>query len=72
MKLHLKYHQHHVHLHFHHQMMIVNHYLSNQEYHVLYVNVNGEYVPIAKTSFIIQTSLHHQIHQLSKPATPIK
>jgi len=29
----------------------------NQEYHVLYVNLNGEYVPIAKTSFIIQTSL---------------
>jgi hypothetical protein len=29
---------------------------NNPEYHVLYVNVNGEYVPIAKTSFVIQTS----------------
>lgn len=30
---------------------------SNDDYHVLYVNLNGEYVPVAKTSFIIQTSL---------------
>jgi uncharacterized Zn-finger protein len=30
---------------------------NHPDYHVLYVNVNGEYVPIAKTSFIIQTSL---------------
>ncbi|CAF1168502.1 unnamed protein product [Adineta steineri] len=27
---------------------------SNQQFHILYVNVNGEYVPVAKTSFIIQ------------------
>jgi hypothetical protein len=30
---------------------------SNQDYHVLYVNLNGEYVPIAKTTFIIQGPL---------------
>jgi uncharacterized Zn-finger protein len=30
---------------------------SNKDYHVLYVNVNGEYVPIAKTTFILQASL---------------
>ena len=28
----------------------------SEEYHILYVNVNGEYVPIAKTSFVVQTS----------------
>jgi uncharacterized Zn-finger protein len=43
---------------------------SNQDYHVLYVNVNGEYVPIAKTTFIIQTSLPSSNGQLLKPATP--
>jgi uncharacterized Zn-finger protein len=37
---------------------------NNPEYHVLYVNVNGEYVPIAKTSFIIQSAL--QSMNLSK------
>ncbi|CAF4623850.1 unnamed protein product, partial [Rotaria sp. Silwood2] len=30
---------------------------NNQEYHVLYVNLNGEYVPVAKTSFTIPTTL---------------
>ena len=30
---------------------------KDDSYHVLYVHLNGEYVPIAKTSFIIQTSL---------------
>ena len=29
---------------------------SNSEYHILYVNLNGEYVPVAKTSFAIDTS----------------
>jgi uncharacterized Zn-finger protein len=46
---------------------------TNQEYHVLYVNLNGEYVPIAKTTFIIQTSLSSSSSssssnvQISKP-----
>jgi uncharacterized Zn-finger protein len=44
---------------------------SNQEFHVLYVNVNGEYVPIAKTSFIIQTSLPSPNSQVSKPTTTV-
>jgi len=30
---------------------------TNPEYHVLYVNLNGEYVPIAQTSFIVQTPI---------------
>ncbi|CAM2716247.1 unnamed protein product [Rotaria socialis] len=30
---------------------------NNQEYHVLYVNLNGEYVPVAKSSFTIPTAL---------------
>jgi hypothetical protein len=30
---------------------------SNQDYHVLYVHINGEYVPVAKTSFVVQTPL---------------
>lgn len=29
---------------------------QEQPYHILYVNLNGEYVPIAKTSFIVQTA----------------
>lgn len=29
----------------------------NPDYHVLYVNLNGKYVPIAKTSFIVQTPI---------------
>ena len=29
---------------------------KSHEYHILYVNVNGEYVPIAKTSFVIQAT----------------
>jgi len=36
----------------------------NKEYHVLYVNLNGEYVAIAKTALLIQTSPNLQI---SKP-----
>ncbi|UJR37503.1 hypothetical protein I4U23_030205 [Adineta vaga] len=28
---------------------------SNSAYHILYVNLNGEYVPLAKTSFVVQT-----------------
>jgi uncharacterized Zn-finger protein len=42
-----------------------------QDYHVLYVNVNGEYVPIAKTSFIIQTSLPSPNSPTSKPTTTV-
>ncbi|CAF1500941.1 unnamed protein product [Rotaria magnacalcarata] len=34
-----------------------NHNNNNQEYHVLYVNLNGEYVPVAKSSFTIPTTL---------------
>ena len=30
--------------------------LQDQQYHILYVNLNGEYVPIAKTSFVVQTA----------------
>lgn len=30
---------------------------TNSDYHILYVNLNGEYLPIAKTSFIIQTAV---------------
>jgi hypothetical protein len=29
---------------------------STPEYHILYVNLNGEYVPIAKTSFVLQAA----------------
>lgn len=29
---------------------------NNPEYHVLYLNLNGSYFPIAQTSFIIQTA----------------
>jgi len=39
---------------------------NNPEYHVLYVNLNGEYVPIAKTSFIIQTALQSTNLSISK------
>jgi uncharacterized Zn-finger protein len=42
---------------------------SNQDYHVLYVNVNGEYVPVAKTAFFISTSLPSSNTQISKPET---
>lgn len=30
---------------------------NDQEYHVLYVNLNGEYVPVAKSSFTIPNTL---------------
>ncbi len=43
---------------------------SNQDYHVLYVNLNGEYVPIAKTTFIIQTSLPSSDTKISKSEIP--
>lgn len=39
---------------------------SKDDYHVLYINMNGEYVPIAKTAFMIPTSL-----PASKPVPPI-
>jgi uncharacterized Zn-finger protein len=42
----------------------------NQDYHVLYVNLNGEYVPIAKTTFIIQTSLSTLNTKATKPEIP--
>jgi len=42
---------------------------NNPEYHVLYVNLNGEYVPVAKTSFIIQTSLQSTNLPISKTIT---
>jgi len=38
----------------------------NPEYHVLYVNLNGEYVPIAKTSFMIQGALQQTNSAISK------
>jgi uncharacterized Zn-finger protein len=41
----------------------------NPEYHVLYVNLNGEYVPIAKTSFLIQGALQPTNSAISKPTT---
>jgi uncharacterized Zn-finger protein len=41
----------------------------NPEYHVLYVNLNGEYVPIAKTSFVVQTALQSTNSALSKSTT---
>jgi hypothetical protein len=44
--------------------------VTNSDYHVLYVNVNGEYVPIAKTTFIIQTSLPTLNTKASKAETP--
>jgi len=37
----------------------------NQECHILYVNLNGEYIPIAKTTFIIQVSLPSSNSQIS-------
>ncbi|CAF0783817.1 unnamed protein product [Adineta steineri] len=33
----------------------INNNNNQQEYHVLYVNLNGEYVPVAQTSFLVQT-----------------
>ena len=30
---------------------------TNSDYHILYVNLNGEYLPIAKTSFVIQAAV---------------
>jgi uncharacterized Zn-finger protein len=44
---------------------------TNQDYQILYVNVNGEFVPIAKTTFIIQTPLSTLNNQISKSLTPI-
>jgi hypothetical protein len=44
----------------------------NSEYHVLYVNLNGEYVPIAKTSFILQTALQSANPSISKTPTNTK
>ena len=44
----------------------------NPEYHVLYVNLNGEYVPIAKTSFMIQTTLQANPSVLPKSSTKTK
>jgi hypothetical protein len=41
----------------------------NPEYHVLYVNLNGEYVPIAKTSFMIQGALQPTNSAISKSIT---
>ena len=41
----------------------------NPEYHVLYVNLNGEYVPIAKTSFMIQTTVQPSHSMITKPFT---
>ncbi|CAF1138286.1 unnamed protein product [Rotaria sp. Silwood1] len=38
---------------------------NNQEYHVLYVNLNGEYVPVAKTSFTISTTFPLSNFQIS-------
>lgn len=45
---------------------------SPPEYHVLYVNLNGEYVPIAKTSFMIQTTLQTSPSVIPKPSTKTK
>jgi len=48
---------------------------TNPDFHVLYVNLNGEYVPIAKTSFMIQTSLSPSTTTTatdSKPSTQIQ
>jgi len=42
---------------------------NNPQYHVLYVNVNGEYVPIAKTSFVIQSPLQSTNLSISKLTT---
>lgn len=42
---------------------------DNPEYHVLYLNLNGEFVPIAQTSFIIQTALQSTNTLLAKPTT---
>lgn len=39
--------------------------------HVLYVHVNGEYVPIAKTSFIMQTSLPSDNTDVAAAAKPV-
>ncbi|CAF1195618.1 unnamed protein product [Rotaria sordida] len=32
---------------------------NNHDYHILYVNLNGEYIPVAKTSFAIPSSDFH-------------
>lgn len=42
-----------------------------QQYHILYVNLNGEYVPIAKTSFIVQTAVPQRPSSTSVPSKSI-
>ncbi|CAF1336868.1 unnamed protein product [Adineta ricciae] len=46
---------------------------SNSEYHILYVNLNGEYVPVAKTSFAIETSqeLPNSLASQPKSVSPL-
>ncbi|CAF0930568.1 unnamed protein product [Rotaria sordida] len=42
---------------------------NNPEYHILYLNLNGAYLPIAQTSFIIQTTSKSTNTPISKPKT---
>ncbi|UJR08712.1 hypothetical protein I4U23_012969 [Adineta vaga] len=42
----------------------------SQQFHILYVNVNGEYVPVAKTTFLPPSTSENNI-SISKP-TPIR
>jgi hypothetical protein len=50
-------------------LLINSNNTNNPEYHVLYVNVNGEYVPVAKTSFIIQAPIQSTNLSISKPTS---
>ncbi|CAF3426347.1 unnamed protein product [Rotaria sp. Silwood1] len=42
---------------------------NNPEYHILYLNLNGAYLPIAQTSFIVQTTSQSTNPTISKSIT---